>query len=425
MALSGRPDGPPVLAPAALASWAGERLGALRQLAGARWRLGDVDGGALLGERAAIFGYRRRGAVSPSGTCRLLRCRDGDVVAANLPRDDDWRAVPAWLEDERLGDLVEGDRELAWTRLTERLSRVAARELVERARLLGLAVAPVAAPPTSDTPVVFERVRGRGGGPRSADATPRVVDLSSLWAGPLCGHLLAGAGARVIKVESTRRPDGARGGPRAFFDLLNAGKESVALDFRAPQDRAALAGLIEAADIVIEGSRPRALRQLGVDAETVVARSSGKVWVSITGYGRTEPESEWVAFGDDASAAAGLVAATALAARADEPVFCGDAIADPLAGIGAALVALRAWTAGESALFGVSLCGVVRHVLAALPMPDGARVRRATAGADGFEVVAGDEVVAVASPRARSTGGVASELGADTADVLTSLGIRC
>ena len=63
-----------------------------------------------------------------------------------------------------------------------------------------------------------------------------MVDLSALWAGPLAASLLLEAGARVVKVEARDRPDGARSGPRPFFDLLNAGKESVAIDLSAPDE---------------------------------------------------------------------------------------------------------------------------------------------------------------------------------------------
>ena len=91
----------------------------------------------------------------------------------------------------------------------------------------------------------------------------RVVDLTALWAGPLCGDLLARGGAQVVKVESLGRPDGARRGPAAFFDQLNAHKRSVALDFTTTGGRARLAGLLVAADVVLESSRPRALDQLG------------------------------------------------------------------------------------------------------------------------------------------------------------------
>ena len=129
-----------------------------------------------------------------------------------------------------------------------------------------------------------------------------VVDLSSLWAGPLCGQLLAAAGARVIKVESTTRPDGARHGPKAFFELMHRGKEFLAFDFSTTAGRAALADVLGAADVVIEASRPRALEQLGI----IAASSPARVWLSITGYGRDLPVR--VAFGDDAAVAGGLVA---------------------------------------------------------------------------------------------------------------------
>ena len=120
-----------------------------------------------------------------------------------------------------------------------------------------------------------------------------VVDLSSLWAGPLCTRLLRDAGATVIKVESRVRPDGARLGPPAFFDLLNAGKEELVLDFAAQADE--LRDLIVRADVVVEGSRPRALAQFGISAEDFLERHDGpRVWVSLTGYDRADPR---VAFG--------------------------------------------------------------------------------------------------------------------------------
>jgi hypothetical protein len=102
-----------------------------------------------------------------------------------------------------------------------------------------------------------------------------VLDLSSLWAGPLCAHLLGLAGARVVKLESASRPDGARAGSAAFFDLLNAGKASVALDLSSRAGRDSLRRLIASSDIVIESARPRALRQLGIEAEALVAEVPG------------------------------------------------------------------------------------------------------------------------------------------------------
>ena len=67
-----------------------------------------------------------------------------------------------------------------------------------------------------------------------------VLDLSALWAGPLCGHLLWLCGGRVIKVESRDRLDGARFGDADFYALLNQGKRSVVVGLGAPDERALL-----------------------------------------------------------------------------------------------------------------------------------------------------------------------------------------
>jgi crotonobetainyl-CoA:carnitine CoA-transferase CaiB-like acyl-CoA transferase len=247
---------------------------------------------------------------------------------------------------------------------------------------------------------------------RGASDRPRVVDLSSLWAGPLCASLLQSAGAQVIKLESLRRPDGSRFGPAAFFDLMHAGKASVALDLASDDGRAALRRLIERADVVIESSRPRALRQLGIDAGEWVEARAGRVWVSITGYGRTPPADGWVAFGDDAAVAAGI----ALAAPGEPPRFCADAIADPLAGLFAAAGALAAWHSGESRLLDVSLCSAAAAALGAL-QPHGARL---LGDPEGWSVEVAGERARVLPPRARRARGRARPLGADTREALES-----
>ncbi|MEM8748367.1 MAG: CoA transferase, partial [Actinomycetota bacterium] len=161
------------------------------------------------------------------------------------------------------------------------------------------------------------------------------VNLASLWAGPLAARLLGDLGARVITVESTERPDGARRAD-AFFRSLHPEGEFVALEFRSPTGRRALAELLATADVVIEGSRPRALQQLGIDAESVLAADDGqgerpRVWLSITGHGRIGVAADRVGFGDDAAVAGGLVGHDRRG-----PHFVGDAIADPMTGLIAA-----------------------------------------------------------------------------------------
>jgi len=421
MALTGFGDGHPVLAPGPLASCARGAMMALARLAGDDLAT-DLDGPALLGEHAAIWGFSRRGTTSPSGSCRLVACTDG-WIAVNLARPDDIALLPAWLEED--AEAIEPTD--PWRGLSRSVRPRDSGALIERARLMGLPVAPVAPPPQCPPP--WLRIDACGTArPHRDRSRPLVIDLSSLWAGPLCTQLLLACGARVIKVESTARPDGARFGPAAFFDLLNAGKQSAALDFGCPEGRRRLARLLAAADIVVESARPRALAQLGVDARALVASRPGASWLSITGYGRREPEAGWVAFGDDAAAASGLCAAMqGVPPDPGPPLFCGDAIADPLTGMHAAVAALASWNSGGGHLLDVPLSATTGHALAfkaedpgSTPAAPDAAVR---AAGDGFEVVAAGRVQQVLPPRARTTKSRAPALGADTGAVLRELGI--
>ena len=203
----------------------------------------EVDTATILTGRAAILNLARPGRISAGGATRLLRTTDGWCALA-LPREDDVAALPALMEV----DTVTGD---TWTALSHWAATCSTDHVVERAQLLDVAAAALgeaaAEPPTV-------RRCGTSTGSRRADGL-LVADLSSLWAGPLCGQLLARAGAVVVKVESPSRPDGTRSGEPAFFDWMNFGKLSYAVDF----DDDALRQLLAVADIVIEGSRPAAL----------------------------------------------------------------------------------------------------------------------------------------------------------------------
>jgi crotonobetainyl-CoA:carnitine CoA-transferase CaiB-like acyl-CoA transferase len=249
---------------------------------------------------------------------------------------------------------------------------------------------------------------------------PLVVDLSSLWAGPLCSHLLQLAGARVIKVESLSRPDGARNGPADFFDLMNAGKASVALDLQSPHGRAQLQALLSKADIVIEASRPRALRQLGIHAEELLQRNPHLSWIAISGYGRGEPMENWIAYGDDAGVAAGL--SQLMYETIGEHLIVGDAIADPLTGLHAALAAWASHLSGGGRLISLSLCEVVRHCIAFdTPVKAGERKDRHIEWRKQLAL----ESIPVETPVARMPADHARALGADTGAVLSELGIVC
>ena len=399
MALTGEREGAPQMCPAPLAACADGALAALASLA-PEGAFANLRGSQFLAERAAVTGYTRGGPVSPGGSCRLLEAADGGI-ALNLAREADWALLPAWLEREDITD---------WPQIAAAVRSRSARELVERGREIGLAMA--LDPEIGDRPPFFSRNGGlspisNGNGGLSPISRPRVIDLSSLWAGPLCGHLLQRAGAEVIKVESLQRPDGARQGAQAFFDLLNAGKASVALDLATAEGRAQLRALLLSADIVIEGSRPRALRQLGIDAEEVLRTKSGLTWISITGHGREPGRENWIAYGDDAGVAAGLSAL--MREATGQKLIAGDAIADPLTGLHAALAAWAGFQSGEGSLISLALSGVVSHCIGFDPPERGWVARHA----DWTAVLAGSGRE-VAHPRLRRPHGLARPLGADT-----------
>jgi crotonobetainyl-CoA:carnitine CoA-transferase CaiB-like acyl-CoA transferase len=412
MALTGRAEAAPLMCPLPLAACADGALAALACLSSVQAFEG-LKGAQFLAERAAIAGHRRAGAISPGGSCRLLQTRDG-FVALNLARDDDWALLPAWLERETAAVHAQD-----WAVLQTLLRDYTMHDLVERGRLLGLAVCPRVPLPTPAVPWQREMLRGSSQRPRTR-RTPRVLDLSSLWAGPLCSHLLQRLGAYVVKVEGAQRPDGARRGPAAFFDLLNAGKRSVALDFSSVQGRARLRALVAQADIVIEASRPRALRQLGFEAERIVRDQPGLIWLGISGYGRGEPQENWLAYGDDAGVAAGL--SYAMQQAAGENVFVGDAIADPLTGLHAALAAWARWQSGAGGLVSLALCDVVRHCAQFQRPPNLEALRQRQRQ---WSEVVREAGVAACLPQARVASAAAPALGTDTDAVLSQWNVQC
>jgi CoA-transferase family III len=324
--LTGLPDGPPDFSRASVLARA-ERIAA--------------DAATLVGGRAALLGLRRGGRVSAGGATRLLAARDG-WCAITLSRPDDVAAVPALLH----ADNVPAD---PWPTLQRWVAAHPVSAVVARAGLLDIPAAALGeAAPTGP------RLR-RLGPPAPEPADLLVADLSSMWAGPLCGQLLARAGATVVKVESPSRPDGTRAGDRRFFDWINGKKLSYCVDFDSQADE--LRELLDVADIVIEGSRPAALkrRRLGPDD---MAPRAGRIWLRITGY---DGCSDRPAFGDDAAVAGGLVGG-----GGQDPVFCGDAIADPLTGLEATQAVTQSLSRGGGELIEVSMAAVAA-TYAALP----------------------------------------------------------
>ena len=270
---------------------------------------------------------------SPNRHCQLVETVDG-WIAVNLARADDRDAVSAWLECP-----VDID---PWQAVTAHLRNFSSRQWIERATLLGLPVAELGEAHAIMPPVVT------GGGAHKSVAEMVVLDLSALWAGPLCGALLAQASMAVTKIEDPARPDPTPLATPQHSRRLNAGKMSIRMAISDP----ALLDLIGKADVLITSARPHALERLGLTPDAVFQRNPRLIWVAITAHGFSGPAAMRVGFGDDCATAGGLVGW-----NAGRPQFLGDALADPLTGLRAAHHVFERLAAGRSGLIDAALAG--------------------------------------------------------------------
>jgi formyl-CoA transferase/CoA:oxalate CoA-transferase len=165
-----------------------------------------------------------------------------------------------------------------------------------------------------------------------------IVDLSRVLAGPYCTMLAADMGARVIKIEHPGRGDDTRAwgppfieGESAYYLSVNRNKESVALDFKTPDGRAALDALIARADVLVENFRPGTLDKIGLGYRDLAARYPRLIYVSISGFGQTGPRRDEAGYDAVAQAESGLMSITGTAEGA--PVRLGVAIADIASGM--------------------------------------------------------------------------------------------
>lgn len=127
----------------------------------------------------------------------------------------------------------------------------------------------------------------------------RVLDLTRLLPGPYATQLLADAGADVVKVEDVDTGDYARemapqtdDGVGAFFDAVNRGKRSVALDLKSDAGQEAFYDLVVDADVVIESFRPGVTDRLGVEYDAVTEHCPDVVYCSLSGYGQNGPAAD-------------------------------------------------------------------------------------------------------------------------------------
>ena len=188
-------------------------------------------------------------------------------------------------------------------------------------------------------PLPAERRRGGGLLPFSG---LRILDMTSYWAGPLVGSMLALLGADVIHLESAQRPDGVRlvgGVPPTeaqwwergpIFSALNTNKRSLTLDLGDPRGIELLHSVVATCDVVVENHTPRVLDQLGLGLEALQADRPDLIMVRMPGFGLDGPWRDLPAFAFVIEDAAGL---TWLTGHEDLLPFEPYCVGDPNAGL--------------------------------------------------------------------------------------------
>jgi crotonobetainyl-CoA:carnitine CoA-transferase CaiB-like acyl-CoA transferase len=140
----------------------------------------------------------------------------------------------------------------------------------------------------------------------------RVLDLATLFAGPMAAMLLGDYGAEVIKVEHPAKPDPSRGhGPGGlWWKMLGRGKRTITLNLSTVEGGHLLLELVKDADVVIENFRPGTLERWNLSYERLRQANPGLVLARVTGFGQYGPYSRRPGFGTLAEAMSGFAAMT-------------------------------------------------------------------------------------------------------------------
>ncbi len=164
-----------------------------------------------------------------------------------------------------------------------------------------------------------------------------ILDLTHVLAGPFCTQSLQDLGARVIKVERPGAGDDTRAfppflqGESAYFATLNAGKQSIALDLKAAEDRAILDRLVARADVLVENYRPGVMARLGYGWETLHPKHPRLIYAAVSGFGQTGPDAQKPAYDMVVQARGGVMSITG--ESGGPPVRVGASIGDIVAGM--------------------------------------------------------------------------------------------
>ena len=201
----------------------------------------------------------------------------------------------------------------------------------------------------------------------------RVVDISTVLAGPNCARYLADYGADVIKVEHPDTGDSMRNmawrdprdGTGPWWKMVNRNKRTIALNLKVDADRELLLSLLDEAQVLVENFRPGTLERLGLGPEVLHARNPKLIVTRVTGFGQDGPYAQKAGFASIAEAMSGL---SAISGEADRgPLLPPIALTDEITGVVAAFATMVALHAGEGQVVDVSLLDSIFQMMGPLP----------------------------------------------------------
>ncbi|WP_415924893.1 CaiB/BaiF CoA transferase family protein [Streptomyces sp. AK04-3B] len=236
---------------------------------------------------------------------------------------------------------------------------------------------PVSAPVTTAPPVTAPvTTASRVAAPAAPLHGARVLDLATLFAGPLAATLLGDFGADVVKVEHPDRPDPSRGhgpskdGVGLWWKLLGRNKRTITLNLSTPGGRDTLLRLAATADVIIENFRPGTLEKWDLGWEELSAANPRLVLTRVTAFGQFGPYAHRPGFGTLAEAMSGFAAITG---EPDAPPTLPPfGLADSIAGLATAYAVMTALTArdrtGEGQVVDMAIIEPILTVLGPQPL---------------------------------------------------------
>jgi crotonobetainyl-CoA:carnitine CoA-transferase CaiB-like acyl-CoA transferase len=197
----------------------------------------------------------------------------------------------------------------------------------------------------------------------------RVVDISTVLAGPNCARYLADFGADVIKVERPDTGDSLRGmawrdprdGEGLWWKLVNRNKRNIALDFKNEEDLALLRKLLDDAHVLVENFRPGTLERLGLAPDELLKRNPKLVIVRVSGFGQDGPYASRPGFASIAESMAGLAAVSG--DPNGPPMLPAIALTDEVTGIAAAFATMVALHSGVGQVVEINLLTTVFQIM--------------------------------------------------------------